>query len=746
METVHRSAFLAGDWVVEPELNALRKDHVEHHIEPKVMRVLLTLASRQNHVFSKEELISAVWPDTFVSDDVLTRCISILRRVTEDNPQAPRFIQTVPKVGYRLVAIVEDLPATTLARSVIETLDAVPGQFVDPLRTMAHEAQVQPPVTTASRPVTDGVPAHGASVAISSKRWISLWGWWIVLTAALLMVFGALLWRSLGHFAAPELTFRTIPFTSYAGEQTEPAFSPNGQVIAFVRTFENGPARRICLKSIGTESVAELTQDKDEQFSPAWSPDGKEIAYLTRSPTGLGLNLVSSTPGSAPHRVFIPQEPSHWEQGALSWSPDGRSLIFPDHTGSSPNSSIYRLDLASLRAESITSPPPGWEGDLNPAFSPDGTRIAFTRASETAVRDIYWLDLRSNSLHQLTHDRMNLDGLAWSRDGRSILFSSNRGGKYSLWAMALTGAEPERLPFGTEDSFQPSVGPLPGQLAYTQGSAIWSIDLVHAGSMPATTAVSSTQQDSAPSLSPDGRFFAFQSRQSGNQEVWIAALDGNNVRQLTAAAGPVTGSPSWSHHDNTILFDSRPDGHSHIFAMPAAGGQATQLTFGNNNDIVPRWSRDDNTVYFRSNRGGRWQLWKVSRHGGEPQPLTTGDGIAPQESLDGRWLYYTRGDDAGLWRVPVGGGAEVSLLPQPAAGYWGYFQVTQAGILYLDQTETPGAIRLFVPEKSTSTTVTKLLQAPPVYQGLSATEDGQVLLLTGERDAGRHITLVEESR
>ncbi len=730
-----RSAFLAGDWTVEPELNALRRDSVERHIEPKVMRVLLTLASRQDHVFSKEELISAVWPDTFVSDDVLTRCISILRRVTEDDPQAPHFIQTVPKRGYRLVAPLSELPT--------------PDPIAEPI---PHPPPVLEPLPMGALPSVNAareVEQTGSPQAAAALR---PWRWAVPLAMVCLVVLAATLrWNSHRQTATAELSFRTIPFTSYAGEQTEPAFSPDGQSLAFVRLSEDGSSRRICIKRIGGEAVGELTQDKiqdkDEQFSPAWSPDGRQIAYLSRSAAGLGLDVTSATPGGTPRRIFIPQEQSHWEQGALSWSPDGRSLIFPDHTGSSPNSSIFRLDTASLQVAPITTPPPGWEGDLNPAYSPDGKRIAFTRASETAVRDIFWIDLGDGSLHQLTHDRMNIDSLAWSHDSASILFSSNRGGKYSLWSMALAAKEPERLPFGTEDSFQPTVGPELGELAYTQGSAIWSIDRLGSGlgpgDAPGTTVLSSTQQDSAPSLSPDGRFFAFQSRRSGNQEVWIASVNGDTVRQLTMAGGPVTGSPSWSHHGNTILFDSRPDGHSHIFAVDAAGGRATQLTFGNNNDIVPRWSTDDGTVFFRSNRGGRWQLWRVSARGGEPQPVTTGDGIAPQQSLDGRWLYYTRGDDAGIWRVPVGGGAEVQVLPQPAAGYWGYFQVTRAGILFLDHAQAPGSIRLLHPETNGVTLVSRLHQSPPVYQGLSATGDGRTLLLTGERDAGRHITLVE---
>jgi Tol biopolymer transport system component len=102
-----------------------------------------------------------------------------------------------------------------------------------------------------------------------------------------------------------------------------------------------------------------------------------------------------------------------------------------------------QLNLQTRETKSITSPPSGWEGDLNPAYSPDGTKIAFTRATETAVRDIYCLSLTDGSIHPLTHDKMNIDSLAWSADSASVVFSSNRAGKYSFWKMALSGNQPE---------------------------------------------------------------------------------------------------------------------------------------------------------------------------------------------------------------------------------------------------------------------------------------------------------------
>jgi Tol biopolymer transport system component/DNA-binding winged helix-turn-helix (wHTH) protein len=716
-----RADFKVGEWTVQVALNSLTRDEVVRHIEPKVMKVLLTLSAQQGRVVSKEELISTVWPDTFVGDDVLTRCISILRRITEDDPHTPHFIQTIPKVGYRLVAPVSDLAAETQDR--LPSVQDFPGPTIEP-----------PPIDSSQT---------------LSQRGRRVVGWTV--SAGLVLVALLAAWSYQKSKARPTgvpISFRTIQFTSYAGEQIQPSFSPDGRRIAFVWIAEDTASRRIYVKAIGTEEVKQLTSDTDEQFSPTWSPDGRQIAYLARSNEGLSLSVANVKSSAPPRKLLIPQEPSHWEQGALSWGPSGKSLIYPDHSGTSPNSSIFLLDLQTLNTRSITRPPAGWEGDLNPAYSPDGKWIAFTRASETAVRDIYFMSTTSAELHQLTRDHMNIDSLTWTADSSFIIFSSNRGGKYGLWKIGLKDKTPERLPVGTEDAYQPAVGPKPGDLAYTQGSAIWSILRLHQtsgkeNSVQSDAVLTSTQQDSAPTLSPDGSFFAFQSRRSGNQEIWIASQKGDQLRQLTFMAGPLTGSPSWSNHGDKILFDSRPGGHSHIFCVSAAGGRPKQLTFGDANDITPRWSHDDQSIYFRSNRGDRWQLWRVSAAGGDPQPVTTGDGIVPQESPDGKWLYYTRGNEDGVWRVPPSGGAETQILAQPSADYWGYWQVTPRGIFYLDRGASSSAIRIFDPDTKMTSLYTMLREVPPVYSGLAVAQEGKVVLLTDQHDAGRHITLIQ---
>jgi DNA-binding winged helix-turn-helix (wHTH) protein len=112
--------FRIDDWLIQPQINSVEKEGKTWHLEPKVMQVLLHLASHPNEVLSKDRLLEAVWHNTFVGDDVLVRCISEIRYVFGDDPKSSRVIQTIPKGGYRLIAEVKTEGQTSLepAKSV----------------------------------------------------------------------------------------------------------------------------------------------------------------------------------------------------------------------------------------------------------------------------------------------------------------------------------------------------------------------------------------------------------------------------------------------------------------------------------------------------------------------------------------------------------------------------------------------------------------------------------------------------
>ena len=95
-----------GDWTVEAAQNELLRDGRAQHLEPKVIEVLVQLAARPGKVVTREELLSAVWPGVIVGDDALTQAIIKLRKALGDEAQKPRYIETIPKRGYRLIAAV----------------------------------------------------------------------------------------------------------------------------------------------------------------------------------------------------------------------------------------------------------------------------------------------------------------------------------------------------------------------------------------------------------------------------------------------------------------------------------------------------------------------------------------------------------------------------------------------------------------------------------------------------------------
>ena len=726
MKTDRQSPFRLGDWLVEPDFNQLSLGVARHRVEPKVMNVLMHLSAQAGRVVSKGEILRAVWPDTFVGEDALTRCISVLRHIFEDDPHNPRFIKTVSKVGYCL--LVEVLPGTDTAvdSTHLDTVELPNGE------TPGFSA---------------GVQGSERETAGRGKTRIR------VMAAALLvaLVGGLAIWAL--HFFRANSTppsFRTFQLTTNAGEQSRPALSPDGKRLAFVWAKEDGGHQHIYIKELGREQLLRLTSLPDDEYSPVWSPDGKQIAFLSSSVTGLGLYVASFPPSASVHKVYIPGETTHWEQGALSWSPDGKSFLLVDHIGSQPSSSVYLIDVETLHARPLTTPPAGWEGDLCPLFSPDGSKIAFVRASESEVTDLYWIPVGGGEPRQITQDRKMINGIAWSSDGKSIVFSSNRAGQDALWKVALEGGAAERLPVGTEGATEPSIPPKGNNLAFVQGGAIFGILRVRATKENAhaegkSTIISSTVQDSAPSVSPDGAQFAFQSVRSGYQQIWLSSIDGQSLRQLTPDGGPLSsaGSPSWSPLGDQIAFDSRRDGHSHIFVIPISGGTPKQLTFGDVNDIVPRWSVAGHSVYFRSNRGGRWQLWKLPAVGGTPQPVTPDDGMVGQESTDGKWLYFARGGENGIWRMPLAGGEAVRILDQPPTRYWAYWQVTKSGIYFLDQRQSPPSISIFDPASGKTSSFAKLNRLPPYYSGIGVLPGKRELLISDMHEVGSHISMAE---
>ena len=500
------------------------------------------------------------------------------------------------------------------------------------------------------------------------------------------------------------------------------------------------------MKVVGTEESLRLTKQASLDFNPVWSPDGRYIAFCRILKGATGIYIIPAL-GGAERRV----RNTLWDDqefhevfwfGRLSWSPDGKLLAYSDRASRRESASIFLLSLDSLEVRRLTSPLRS-RGDFNPEFSPDGQTLAFARDSQ-GVQSIYAIPVSGGEEQRLTSDTTQKWGLAWTPDGREVVFAS--GGW--LWKISLRGGEPERLQFG-QDGVQPSIRG--NRLVYVQrtlNNNIWRRDLNSlVSASPPDKVISSTRMESGPQFSPDGSKIAFESTRSGAYEVWLCRSDGSSLMQLTHFSPSVTGTPRWSPDGQQIAFDSRPAGNADIFVIDSQGGPPRKLTSEPSNEVVPSWSRDGRWIYFASDRTGGWEVWKMPSTGGSAVQVTRHGGFAAFESPDGRFLYYAKGLTVpGLWRIPINGGEEIELISSLEAGYWGYWAVVENGIYYLDTTTKPGIAFFDITTHRTTRVFDLENRAARQDPGLAVSPDQRTILYTQLDASYSDIILVENFR
>ncbi len=151
--------------------------------------------------------------------------------------------------------------------------------------------------------------------------------------------------------------------------------------------------------------------------------------------------------------------------------------------------------------------------------------------------------------------------------------------------------------------------------------------------------LSSTRQDAAPVISPDGGQVALTSGRSGWPEVWVCRSDQSGCHQVSHMNGSMTGFTSWSPDGRWIAFSSNGPSKGGIYIVRPDGSGLREVAAHPAENIAPCWSADGASIYFSSNRSGRYQIWRVAATGGEAEAITD-HGHRPLASRDGRWLFY----------------------------------------------------------------------------------------------------------
>ncbi|MEM9553653.1 MAG: winged helix-turn-helix domain-containing protein [Acidobacteriota bacterium] len=573
---------------------------MERKLQPRVMVVLQCLASDPGEPWSRQQLLDTAWSDVVVGDEALTMAISKLRRALGDSSRSPRFVETIPKQGYRLVCPVD--------------ADREPDD--DPKPSMPEPGRWDP-------------------------RWV------LVGLVAVLLVLAAVLSLPRAPSTARSEPVVDIRLTSQPGPESQAEVSPDEQHVAYV---QQGPPRTgpgVYTMALDGRSLRRLAEGKAS--SPVWSPDGGRIAYTAYRQDRTELRIVTLLGGDP--KVLTSAGPC--PLAGIDWSPDGRWIVASLPTADGQTCAAFAVDVDTAERIQLTFPPAG-SFDSRPTYSPDGTRLAFSRGETSFVHDLHVVPVRGGAPRRLTTDGQRIWGFDWMDDGDALVMASNRQGRFQLWRVPLDGGPPTWIPVPAENVRFPSItGETLVFDSYELGAGIWRVD---PGSEPRSEPVlGSKSRDSNPRHDPEGRRVAFVSDRSGAREVWLVA-DGDGPRRLSSLGATQITGPQWSPDGRFLVFGALVGDTQSIHILDVEDGTTWELEGPGESGQLghPSFSADGASIYVALGRFSDWTLWRVPVHGGSPVAVVD-HGVFGRESSDGATLFYTDGQDRQIWRMPITG-------------------------------------------------------------------------------------------
>ncbi|HKN60344.1 MAG TPA: winged helix-turn-helix domain-containing protein [Candidatus Acidoferrales bacterium] len=574
----------------------LKKNGTRIRLPNQPARVLAFLASRPGQIVRRETLQREIWSDdTFVDfEHALNNCVKQIRAVLGDDASNPRYIETIPKRGYRFVGKLESSASQASEASVSAAEQTVPERPL-PVSANGNGASGQTALpqnigsASHSSPGIAALPftrnAHGLKRLLLALCFaaIALLGWSLLRPPRPPHIIAV---QQLTHDGHAEFTSDMVTdgvrlyFTERTGGKWsiaqvsvsggEPALvptpftnnalfdiSPDGSHL-LVGSFE-GDEQQLALWSVPIPEGAPRRLGDTRAQGAAWSPDGQSLMYASDKDI-----YMAGADGSEPRKIATAMHPPE----SFRWSPDGRVVRFTQGDGKLGALTLWQIgsdgtDLRTFTPEG-NAPADAWlVGECNGGWSADGKyyfyrsqradglQLKAIREKQNFVSALLWPSAR-NAVRVYSREEGGFCGVLPSRDDNRVFFIAMREVRQLVrYDQKLKQYDP-----------------------YLSGVA-----------------------GSWANVSFDGKRIAYVSSTDGT--LWISAIDGTGRRQLTFPPILVT-SPIWSPDAGEIAYQAwLPRKLTAVYVIPADGGQPTELTKGDSYfDGVPRWSPDGDAVLF----------------------------------------------------------------------------------------------------------------------------------------------------
>jgi DNA-binding winged helix-turn-helix (wHTH) protein/Tol biopolymer transport system component len=644
-----------GSFELDAAAAELRKNGTLIKLQPQPLKVLFLLIQHAGQVVTREEIQQCLWSDsTFVDfERGINFSINQIRGALADNADKPRYIETLPRRGYRFIA---ELKQEGSAKEVPSAHAPVAAN--DPAAAGGNGANMSPAPASLVLPLPRVVVATG-------------WSRWRLILAGMTAAIGFLAFAGVAAYRAvfpgPRISFDKLQISKLtdSGSAVDVAMSPDGRYVVYAMRAAGGSSLR--LRDVDTRGDVEILPPEGVYFHGlTFSPDGKYIYFVDTPKNSEGLNSLFTMPvlGGSPHLL------GKYADTPVSFSPNGQEFAYTQGLADR-NMLEVRIANADGSGDRLVASIPDGAADFQPgpAWSPDGRTIAVPVM--VRGKKVRWVlaavSVPEGSVRELYSYPHEIGRAVWLPDGDAILMmmrdQTRRG---QLWALSYPRGKAVRLTNDLEN-YQYSIdatrdGKNVAVIATTQASNVWVVP--DAGALTGRQITSNAVPLTQVTAMPPGKVLAG----SAGGEMWLMKTDGSERTPFTT----VRNAYSPARCGRSVVFNSFQDDTIDLIHVDSDGLNPTRLLHG---DVgPPTCSTDGHSIFFAS-KIKPYVILRLSSGGGSPIEIAKSPGYEILGRLaispDGKFLAYAYDEalpatGSKLAVIPVSGGAPLQTFKVPS--------------------------------------------------------------------------------
>lgn len=607
MSGTSRPAYKFGPYRLDVAEQRLLHDDRVLPLTPKVFDVLRVLVENHGHLVEKERLIAEVWNDSFVEEGALSRSISILRKTLGENGGESKYIETVPKRGYRFIAPVSEwVPG--------EELPAADPLFVTPTRSRR------------------------------TRLWKAGLAAAVLIVAALVT---AMLGRSRSDVSRQTRSMPVHRQVTFTGKEGAATLSPDGKRIAYVSSDK--PDKKLIVQELAGGSPLTIFTAPEINYL-RWSPDGTQLLMWTRGPGKNGVFIIPQL-GGTPRSIAV-------DEFLSCWSPDGSTIAVAGYKGK-----IRFFDARDRKEKPAATLRDGQWSVWDLDWSSTGT-LTFVTSDPQGQYALWTMRPDGSEQRRLFTSDSEMPTARWARGGDAIYYFRRLDQTFSLFKLPIApegeakDVSPATVIAGLESDNFFTASADGKRLVYARApyySNLWLVEATEGGGeIKKRELTHGTYLVERPAVSPDAKSIVFNVGHEPATRLHVMSIDGGPSKLLTQFNAFSVGAV-WSPDGKDIAFVSTAGGRPRVWVVDVDSGNPQVLSSTNMSDFFDlAWAPGSRILYQQSGNQNYYQLDAATRS----ESLLLKDSsngwvFSPAYSPDGSRIavQWNRRPKRGIWMI-----------------------------------------------------------------------------------------------